>query len=85
MKHGLDYTEDVVLKAKKQEALQYVLDAWDEALSDGIDASLLANATLYAALTDMVETFGEDAVARMTDGLAQRIQYGEFTLNRITQ
>ena len=30
-------------------------------------------------------SYGEDAVARMTDGLARRIHNGEFTLYRITQ
>ena len=66
-------------------ALGYILDAWQEALHDGMEPEMLANASMFAALSDLVATYGEDAVAKMTDGLSKRIQHGEFTLNRTTQ
>ncbi len=72
-------------RAQSQEALRYILDAWEEALHDGIEPEMLANAALFAALADLVASYGEDAVAKMTGGLSRRIQHGEFTLNRITQ
>ena len=72
-------------KARSQEALRYILDAWEEALHDGIEPEMLANAALFAALADLVESYGEDAVAKMTGGLSRRIQHGEFTLKRNTQ
>ena len=43
---------------------------------------MLANAALFAALTDLIDAYGEDAVAKMTNGLSRRIRYGEFTLKR---
>lgn len=70
---------------QKHVALRYLLDAWEEALHDGIEPEMLANAALFAALSDLVSTFGEDAVAQMTDGLSRRIHHGEFTVNRTTQ
>ncbi len=70
---------------QKHVALRYLLDAWEEALHDGIEPEMLANAALFAALSDLVSTFGEDAVAQMTDGLSRRIHHGEFTINRTTQ
>ena len=85
LKKVTEYESDPLLNVRKQEALQYILDAWDEALSDGVDPYLLANAAIFAALTDMVQTHGEDAVSMMTDKLAQRIHQGEFTLNRVIQ
>ncbi len=66
-------------------ALRYILDAWDEALHDGLPPESIANASLFAALSDLVNTYGEDAVSKMTEGLALRVQYGEFTLYRTTQ
>jgi hypothetical protein len=72
-------------KAQSQEALRYILDAWEEALHDGIEPEMLANAALFAALADLVESYGEDAVAKMTGGLSRRIQHGEFTLTRNPQ
>ena len=72
-------------EAQKQAALRYILDAWEEALHDGIEPEMLANAALFAALADLVAAYGEDAVAKMTGGLSRRIQHGEFTLNRNPQ
>jgi hypothetical protein len=72
-------------KARSQAALRYILDAWEEALHDGIEPEMLANAALFAALADLVDTYGEEAVAKMTGGLSRRIQHGEFTLKRTPQ
>lgn len=73
------------LREQKKAALGFILDAWDEAVCEGVEPDLLANAALFKALSDLVTTYGEDAVAEMTGGLAQRIQQGEFSLHRITQ
>jgi hypothetical protein len=72
-------------EAQKQAALRYILDAWEEALHDGIEPEMLANAALFAALADLIGAYGEDAVAKMTTGLPRRIHHGEFTLKRTSQ
>lgn len=72
-------------EAQKQAALRYILDAWEEALHDGIEPEMLANAALFAALADLIGVYGEDAVAKMTNGLCRRILHGEFTLRRTSQ
>ncbi len=68
---------------QRRMALQSILDAWDEALSEGVDADILANTAIFAALSDMVEAYGEEPVAEMAAGLADRVRQGEFTLNRV--
>ena len=70
---------------RRQAALRYILDAWEEALHDGIEPEMLANAALFAALADLIGVYGEDAVAKMTNGLSRRIHHGEFTLRRTSQ
>ena len=70
---------------QKQAALKYILEAWAEALHDGIEPEMLANAALFAALADLIGAYGEDAVAKMTNGLSRRIHHGEFTLKRTAQ
>jgi hypothetical protein len=70
---------------QKQAALRYIMEAWHLALHDGIEPEMLANASFFAALSDLVATYGEDAVAAMADGLSRRIHNGEFTLYRVTQ
>ena len=71
--------------AQKQAALRYVLEAWEDALQDRIEPEVLANAALFAVLTDLVEVYGENAVAKVTSGLPRRIYHGEFTLRRTAQ
>ncbi|MDO9127467.1 hypothetical protein [Parvibaculum sp.] len=68
---------------QRRVALQNILDAWDEALGEGVEADVLATTAIFAALSDMVEAYGEDAVAEMANGLADRVRQGEFTLNRV--
>lgn len=70
---------------QKLAALRHIRDAWEEGLIDGIEPECLANAALFTALSDLVSVYGEDAVARMTEGLARRVHLGEFTLRRVTQ
>lgn len=68
---------------QRRMALQSILDAWDDALGEGVGADILATTAIFAALSDMVEAYGEEAVAEMADGLADRVRQGEFTLNRV--
>jgi len=67
---------------RRVEALNYILEAWDEALATGIASELLAYAAIYTALTDLVAAFGEDSVVSLVDGLGARVRKGEFSLNQ---
>ena len=69
----------------KTAALEYILEAWIDAQHDGIAPEAIANAALYAALSDLVTIYGEEPVIRFTDGLAERVRLGEFTIDRVTQ
>src|SRR5262245_24428174 len=66
-------------------ALNYILNAWEEAAENGISPELMAYAALYAALTDLVGSFGEGAVVNLIGELGPRIEKGEFTLYRSRQ
>jgi len=65
---------------QKQAALSYLSEAWAEARHDGVDGDCLAQASLFAALAELVATYGEDAVAKFAEGLPARIRNGEFSL-----
>jgi hypothetical protein len=69
----------------KHAALRHILDAWEEAVYEGIDPDCIATAAIFAALSDMIATRGEEPVAKMTEGLAARIRQGEFTVVRTRQ
>lgn len=64
---------------QKQAALHYLNEAWAEARHDGVDGDCLAQASLFAAFAELVRTYGEDAVAKFVEGLAERVRNGEFS------
>ena len=70
---------------QKRVALGYLQEAWAEARLDGIDGDCLAQTCLFAALAELVATYGEDAAATFAEGLAARIRNGEFTLDQARQ
>jgi hypothetical protein len=65
---------------QKQAALSYLNEAWAEARHDGVDGDCLAQASLFAAFAELVGTYGEDAVAKIVEGLAARVRNGEFSI-----
>jgi hypothetical protein len=69
----------------RRAALDYLLQAWEEAILDGIDGDCVANAALFAAFKELVATYGEDAVARFAERLPERVRNGEFTLPGVHQ
>ena len=69
----------------KQAALRYLLDAWEEAVYDGLHPDCLASAAIFAALSDMIESYGEEPVAVMCERLPERIRAGEFTVMKTKQ
>jgi hypothetical protein len=77
---GLVENDDQSVKA-----LNYILEAWEEATGSGIAPELVAYAALYTALTDLVAAFGEDSVLTLVQSLGPRVEKGEFTLYRTRQ
>ena len=65
---------------QKQSALSYLTEAWAEARHDGVDGDCLAQASLFAALAELVGTYGEDALAKFVEGFPVRIRNGEFSV-----
>ena len=85
----LKYPEKVSVERSATEAkhlaLRYILDAWEEAVYDGLDPDCVATAAIFAALSDMISTYGEEPVAVMCERLPERIRAGEFTLAKTKQ
>jgi hypothetical protein len=70
---------------QKQAALSYLNEAWAEARHDGVDGDCLAQASLFAALAELVGTYGEDAVGKFVEGLPTRVRNGEFSVDAVRQ
>lgn len=69
---------------QKALALDLLLEAWDKALTKGVEAEMLASVAIYAALVDMVDRFGTEAVADFCASLPERVKAGDFTLQADT-
>ena len=70
---------------QKQAALGYLNEAWAEARHDGVDGDCLAQASLFAAMAELVRTYGEDAVATFVEGLSVRVRNCEFSIATVRQ
>ncbi len=70
---------------EKHAALRYILEAWEEAVYDGLDPDCIATAAIFAALSDMIASYGEEPVAVMCERLPERIRSGEFTVMKTKQ
>ena len=70
---------------QRRAALTYLSEAWAEARIDGIDGDCLAQASLFAALAELVGTYGEDAVGTFVEGLPTRVRNGEFSIAAVRQ
>ena len=64
---------------QKGKALEAILDVWDHCLKHGVSPEYLASSAIFAALTEMVDLHGEDAVAEFCAELPERVRMGEFT------
>ena len=83
MGHNPDDEMDIPMVSEenaKREALSLILDAWDDGLQRGIEPEILATTAIFAAFTDLIDTYGEERVAEMAETLPSRIRQGEFTL-----
>lgn len=72
-------------ESAKRKAMGYMERAFDDAEAEGVPTDAVAHAALFAALTTLVDCFGEDCVARMVEDLPERITAGGYTLARTIQ
>ncbi|MFE1603053.1 hypothetical protein [Methylobacterium sp. ID0610] len=63
----------------KRAALTYVSEAFAEGCLDGLDGDCMAQAALFAAFQELVQTYGEEATARYAEGFPDRIRNGAYT------
>jgi hypothetical protein len=76
----LGHSESEELRSQKQEAFARFSAVWQDALGAGIEPDVLAHVALFAALGDLVATYGEQAVSDFAERLPERIAAGEFTI-----
>jgi hypothetical protein len=71
--------KELTIADARRAALAYVSEAFAEAVLDGIDVDLFAEAALCAAFRELVAAYGEDTVADLAELLPERVRQGEFS------
>lgn len=79
MKFPYPFSE-LTIAEEKRAALAFVTEAFAEAIMDGIDGDCFAQAALFTAFQELVETYGEEAAAVFAEKLPERIRHGEFSV-----
>lgn len=70
---------------ERQQALEFIAEAWNTAEEEGVASQALAHASLFAALATLVRAHGENATADLVATLPDRIRSGEYNLERSLQ
>ncbi|MBV1704525.1 MAG: hypothetical protein KGI57_10255 [Hyphomicrobiales bacterium] len=71
--------EELARGDQRRVALGHVADAFAEAFHAGVEAELVAEAAIAAALRELVAIFGEDSVSAFAALLAGAVASGEFS------
>ena len=71
---------ELSIAEEKRAALAFVTEAFAEAILDGIDGDCFAQAALFTAFQELVESYGEEAAAVFAERLPERIRLGEFSV-----
>lgn len=79
------HTPDAHEVEARQIALEFIAAAWNDAEDEGLEPDALAHASLFAAITTLVNTYGEEAAASLIGTLPDRIRAGEYNLDRRLQ
>jgi hypothetical protein len=85
---GTTDEDDILIEqdsAERALALEYIADAWNIAEEDGVEQKALAYASLFAAVTTLVKSYGEETTAELIARLPDRIRSGEYNLDRSVQ
>jgi hypothetical protein len=61
-------------------ALDYVSEAFAEAVLDGVEVDAFAEAAIATALRELVAAHGEERVADFVQSWPERVRGGEFSL-----
>ncbi|NKB52957.1 MAG: hypothetical protein GKR97_12150 [Rhizobiaceae bacterium] len=86
MLHETPENLDALIREEKQRvAVEFIQEAWNNALREGIEPSILAESGLQAILTQYHAHDGEKAVVKLINGLSEKLRCGQFDANRVLQ
>ena len=79
------YEDEQSVAEKKRLALNYLMEAWEDAAEACVDLEILAHVGLFRAFADLVDIYGEEPAAELAETLPKRIRSYEFSRDRVVQ
>ena len=80
-----DNLDALIREEKQRVAAEFIEEAWNQALQEGIEPAIMAESGLIALLTKFHAHDGENAVGQLIEELPERLDCGEFDANRVIQ
>ncbi|MEP0943528.1 MAG: hypothetical protein ABJH63_15815 [Rhizobiaceae bacterium] len=80
-----DNLDALIREEKQRVAAEFIEEAWNSAMQEGIEPSILAESGLIALLTKFHAYDGENAVVKLIEELPERLDCGEFDPHRVIQ
>jgi len=81
----IDEIDALILEEKRTIAREHFLNAWDAAISEGIEPQIIARALVHGALSELASLKGDKEAAKMISDIRAMEASGEFLLDKTLQ
>ncbi len=71
----------IIAEEQRSFARESLGEAWADAVSEGVDTAILADAAIATALEQIVADKGEDAARALLESISARLTSGDFDRN----
>lgn len=71
----------IIAEEQRSFARESLGEAWADAVSEGVDTAILADAAIATALEQIVADKGEDAARALLESMGVRLTSGDFDRN----
>jgi hypothetical protein len=80
-----DNLDALIREEKQRVAAEFIEEAWNSAMQEGIEPSILAESGLTTLLKKLHAHDGDNAVVQLIEALPDRLDCGEFDAQRVIQ
>ena len=73
-------TEPLSEDQQKEVAVEWFFAMWEEAIKRGVSNNIMASISLSGTISQLVRSFGEEAVAGLIEKVPDQVRAGDFTV-----
>ena len=85
LQENSDNLDALIREEKHRVASEFFQDAWNSAIQEGIEPSILAESAIFNALTNLSSADGSELVTTLIEDLPNRNESGHFIADRSLQ